>query len=297
MARRRLAGQRALVTGASSGIGRALALRLAAEGADLVVTARREERLRELAAEVEGAHGVAVSVEAIDLGAPGAAADLYARTEGAGVAVDVLVNNAGFGDYEQFVASPWERLSAMMTLNMTALTELTHRFAPRMVERGRGRVLNVASIAAFLPNPNFAVYAATKAYVRNLSEALDAELRPAGVRCMVLCPGGTRTEFLETAGQRERAGAGAVMMSAERCADIGVRAMLAGRRTVVPGWLNATGMSLLRLVPRALMPWVAAVSVGSAVAQIERPALPGPPGDDQVPSRDGGGDERDPSAD
>jgi short-subunit dehydrogenase len=270
-----LAGQRALVTGASSGIGKELARILAAEGANLVITARRAERLEALAAEIKQAHGVDVRVEALDLGDPAAPLQLFERTEGAGVAIDVLVNNAGFGDWRDFVDTPWERYQGMLQLNVTALTELTHRFLPAMIERKHGHVMNVASTGAYVPCPSFAVYAATKAYVRNMTEALDYELKGSGVRAISVCPGGTKTEFIEQAGQKLKGSAEPFMMTAERCAQIAVAKMLAGRRNVVTGFINWLSMLLLRFlpIPRSLYPWIAYKSMAANVDSAPVPAL------------------------
>ncbi|MBI2897827.1 MAG: SDR family oxidoreductase [Deltaproteobacteria bacterium] len=266
---RRLEGYRALVTGASSGIGASLARQLAARGCNLVLTARREDRLRQLADELGPKHGVDVRVVQGDLSQPGAATALFERTEGEGLAIDLLVNNAGLGAWRTFVAAPWEMHETEIRVNLVALTHLTSLFLPGMVERRRGHVMNVASIGAYTPCPNFAVYAATKAYVRNFTEALDHELRGSGVRAISICPGGTKTEFFMVSGQRIKASGDKMMMSAERCAAIAVRKMLAGRRNVVTGWLNALGMWLLRIVPRAWMPWVAERTLAMTV---ERPA-------------------------
>ncbi len=274
MANERLAGQRALVTGASSGIGREIAKILAGHGADLVLVARREERLRELADELRAAHGIEVRVEAADLSRPEAPAALFAATEGAGVAIDILINNAGLGVYEDFAWVEWERWAPVIQVNVTAVTELCHRFVPRMVTRGRGRVMNVGSISAFLPTPNFAVYGSTKAYLLTFSEALDYELRRTGVRVIGVHPGGTWTEFMDHANQKMKPMARMAMMSAERCAAIAVKKMLRGRRTVVTGFWNALGMWLLRFVPRALYPRLAGISMGMAV---EKASVAAPP--------------------
>ena len=277
MSKRRLAGQRALVTGASSGIGAEIARRLAAEGAHLVLTARRKDRLEALAAELQQAHGVQVQVEANDLAEPGAAKALFDATEGAGHAVDVLVNNAGFGQYEHFTEIAWERHASMIQVNVTALTELMHRFLPAMQSRRHGWVMNVASIGAYMPTPNFAAYTASKAYVRNLSEAVDYELRGSGVRVISVCPGGTRTEFLDQADQKLKSAGEAFMMSAERCADIAVRKMLAGRRNVVTGFMNALGMWLIRFVPRSWMPGIAGRAMSAGVDKVKALPPPAPP--------------------
>jgi uncharacterized protein len=274
----KLSGQRALVTGASSGIGKEIAKVLAEHGANLVLTARRKERLEDLAKQLRDAHGIEARVVTSDLTDPGAAARLFEETEGAGLAVDILVNNAGFGSWESFLDVPWDVYQRVIQVNMTALTELTFRFLPGMRERGHGHVMNVASMGAYLPCPNFAVYAATKAYVRNLTEAVDYEVKSSGVRCIAVCPGGTKTEFLETANQDLKAGAELFMMSAERCARIAVKKMLRGRRTVVTGFMNVLSVLLLRWLPRCLMPWFADVTMGGAVEKGDRPpgGLPAP---------------------
>ncbi len=190
----------------------------------------------------------------------------------------MLVNNAGFGAYDDFVAIPWERHAAMLQVNVVALSQLSHLFLPKMIERRCGHLMNVASIGAYLPCPTFGAYAASKAYVRNVTEAIDYELKGTGVRAISVCPGGTTTEFLDHANQQLKPGASAFMMTAERCARIAVRKMLAGRRNVITGFLNALSMWALRFVPRGLYAWLGAVSMGAAVEKKPRaPALPGPP--------------------
>lgn len=273
---KKLSGQRALVTGASSGIGLELARVLAEQGANLVLVARREDRLRSLADELHRKHGVEAVVLAADLMKPGAPAEVFAATEGRGLAVDVLINNAGFGDYATFVESPWETFSGMLQVNAVALTELTHRFLPAMVARRNGRVMNVASVGAYMPVPHFAVYAATKAYVRNFTEALDYELKGTGVRAICVNPGGTKTEFMDKANQEMKAGSDKFMMSAETCARIAVRKMLAGRRNVVTGLMNAFTVWIMRFLPRAFYPWLADVGMRQAVTKKELPARPAP---------------------
>ena len=276
MGKQRLSGQRALVTGASSGIGAELARRLAREGANLVITARREERLEALAAELREAHGVEVVVLASDLSDPAAPEALFQATEGSELAVDVLVNNAGFGAYLDFVDVDWSRYAGMIQLNITALTQLMHLFVPKMVERRHGYVMNVASTGAYLPCPTFAVYAATKAYVRNLSEAVGYELKGTGVKTISVNPGPTRTEFMDNANQKLKGLGEAGLMSAATCADIAVRKMLAGRRNVVTGLLNALSMWIMRFIPRAMYPWLADVFMSAGVESVKPAALPAP---------------------
>lgn len=278
MATKRLAGQRALVTGASSGIGAWLARVLAEQGANLVITARRKDRLEALASEIKAKHGVDVRVEDADLSRPGAAEGLFQRTEGAGVAIDVLVNNAGFGSYQKFVDTPWERLQEIIQVNAVTLTHLTRLFTPAMIERRHGHVMNVASIGAFIPTPYFGVYTATKAYVRDMTEALDFELAGTGVRACVVCPGGTATEFLDAADQKLKGGGEKYLMPAETCARIAVKKMLKGRRTIITGFMNALSMWALRFVPRAWLPRISTMGMSAAVEPPQSPpkALPGP---------------------
>lgn len=269
----RLSGQRALVTGASSGIGDAIARKLAREGAHLVLTARRGERLDALAEELRAQHGVTVETLPSDLEDPAAPQQLFDATEGAGKAVDVLINCAGFGVYDDFVTIPWARHAAMLQVNVVALTELTHLYANAMRGRQRGHIMNIASTGAFAPCPSFASYGASKAYVRNLTEALDYELRGTGVHAIAVSPGGTRTEFLERGGQVLKKSGEFAMMSAEACAHIAVEKMLRGRRGVVTGFMNALSVWLLRFVPRAWLPRVIELSMSSAVDKAS-PAAP-----------------------
>lgn len=261
----RLDGKRALVTGASSGIGARIATVLAERGTHLVLVARRRERLDALADDLRARFEVKVQVEVCDLAGPDAAENLFARTEGAGLPIDVLVNNAGGGTWEDFVKTPWDALEVQLRLNAVALTRLTHLFVPAMIERGHGHVMNIASIGAYTPTPRFAVYTATKAYVRHLSEALDEELKGSGVRVICINPGGTTTEFSERAGQKITAQGQLAMMSADRCARIAVDKMLAGRRNVVTGVLNSVSMWLLRFVPRVFYPALARFAMEIAV--------------------------------
>lgn len=258
-----IAGWRALVTGASSGIGLEIARALAARGANLVLVARRKERLDTLAAELRDGYEVEVEVRACDLADAEATEALLRDT--AELPIDILVNNAGLGRYDHLVNCEWGELHKQIEVNMTALTRLTHHYVPAMVERGRGHVMNVASIAAYVPTPNFAVYSATKAYVQHLSEALDHELSGTGVRVICVNPGGTKTEFMDQAQQTVKPGGDRLMMSAAQCAEIAVSKMLAGRRTVVTGLMNAVGMFLLRFVPRRAYPGLADRAMRQAV--------------------------------
>lgn len=258
-----LRGKTALVTGASSGLGEAFARKLAAWGANLVITARRKERLEALAAELEKEQRVKVTVVELDLADPSAPEKLFAATEDAGVAIDVLVNNAGGGIHRRFVDIPWDDTRKQLQLNLVSLTELTWRFARAMLGRDRGWILNVASIGAYTPTPTYATYAAGKAYVRDVTEAIAYELRETNVKVMSLCPGGTTTEFHLRSGHEIPEAFKSTFMSADECAQIGLDALFVGRRNVISGWVNKVGMWMLRFVPRRAMVHVAALSMGS----------------------------------
>lgn len=187
----------ALITGASAGIGEELARVHAEKGGDLILVARRKDRLESIAADLRTEHGVQVHAIAADLVKPNAAKKLMADVDALGMQVDVLINNAGFGGHGKFHESGLERDQRMMQLNMVALTELAYYFSQGMVERGAGKILNVGSTAGFLPGPLQAVYYASKAYVNSFSQAIANELQDTGVTVTVLCPGPVATEFQE----------------------------------------------------------------------------------------------------
>jgi short-subunit dehydrogenase len=243
----------ALITGASSGIGAAFARLLAKDKHDLVLVARRADRLEALRAEIEPAFGVKVLCVPADLNRPEAPAEIAAKVAEAGLQVDVLVNNAGLGKHGPFVAASWEADRSMIDLNITALTAMTRQFVPGMVERKQGGILNVASTASFQPIPFMGVYAATKAYVLSLSEALAEELAPHGVKVSCLCPGPTETEFTAVAEFKTDITEKAPMMSAEAVAAEGLAALRAGRAVQVPGVMNALTAMSPRFLPRGLV--------------------------------------------
>ncbi len=253
------AGKTALVTGASSGIGRELARAAAADGFDVVLVARNRGALEALAAELRAAHGVEARVLVADLAGPRAAAEIFAATEGAGVRVDALVNDAGVGWWGRFHELDPEGEMRTVRVNVAALTHLCALFLPAMVRRGSGRVLNVASTAGFQPGPMMATYYASKAYVLSLSEALAAELAGTGVTVTVLCPGPTRSDFQRRAGMEGiRLASGLpVMQSCATVARAGWRGMRRGRRVVVPGLLNKLLVQSVRLGSRRLVTAVA----------------------------------------
>jgi short-subunit dehydrogenase len=242
----------AVVTGASSGIGSDLARELARDGYDLVLVARRAEPMERLAEELK-AYGSSAIVIAADLSKPGAATSLAGELDSLGLAVDVLINNAGVGGHGRFDCTDFVRLGEMLQLNVVALTELTRLLLPGMVARRRGRVMLVASTAAFQPGPQMAVYCATKAYVLSFGEAIAYELKGTGVTITTLCPGATATEFSRAAGVDAvplfRSTLNPVM-SAARVASIGYAALKKGRRVVVSGLLNKLFAASGRFAPR-----------------------------------------------
>ena len=259
-----LAGKRALVTGASSGIGAAIARELAALGVDLVVTGRRRDALDAVAAECT-ARGVRVDAIASDLGRPGAASTLWAAAR-AGGAIDILINNAGFGYFRPFGAAEWERDAELLQVNVTALVELSRRFVDDRATgfaHDRAYLVNIASIAAYQSVPHMAVYASSKAFVRNFTEALHDELRGTPITATCVCPGGTRTGFHDAAGAGNYSWlANATMMSAEAVARSAVRAMRRGKRNVVPGLTNKLACWSVRLVSRRLASWMSTRVLG-----------------------------------
>lgn len=239
-----------LITGASSGIGLELARCFAAAKSNLVLVARREEKLRELARELQANHGVQVHVIVKDLAESSASREVVEQIDAAGIAIDVLVNNAGFGERGPFVELGLQRQMNMLQVNVQSLTELTRRFLPGMIARRRGGVLNVASTAGFQPGPWLTIYYATKAYVLHFSEGLAEELLGTGVSTTCLCPGATATEF----GQQSHSDSALLFrlgtMSAERVARNGYRGFRKRRVIVVPG-LGPKLLTLgVRLTPR-----------------------------------------------
>ena len=249
-------GRTALITGASSGIGEELARCFANGGFELVLVARSADKLLALAEELQAAHGVAVRVQPTDLSLPGAAAALAAALKRRHVTVDVLVNNAGVLEQGAFRDIDAARHQQLIDLNVSGLTAMLAQFVPGMCERGWGRVLNVASIAAFQPVPTLATYAATKAYVLSLTEALSEELKGSGVSLTALCPGITATQMVRraTAANDKLGKLPAFMIgAAAEVAAEGYRACLNGEVIRVPGVLNLAGTLAARATPKWLL--------------------------------------------
>lgn len=261
---------RAVITGASSGLGEEYARQLAARGADLVIVARRVERLQKLAEELAVRHGVKLEVLQLDLTEPGAARQLFEAATAQGREVTMLINNAGIGPFARFLDEQLEKHLAAIELNVVALTELCHHFGRHMQAHGRrSYIKNVGSIASYQGVPNFAVYSGTKFYVRVFSEVLARELRGSRITVTCLCPGGTHTEFSEANGQVLKASAQSMMMSASVVVALGIRGMLAGRAIVVPGFINKLACFFPRLFPSGLALTLAQIAM-------ERSASPAP---------------------
>jgi short-subunit dehydrogenase len=244
----------ALITGASGGIGEALARLIAAGGANVVLLARSADRLAALADELSGRARITSTVIAQDLAAPDAADAIVRQLAEKQITVDILVNNAGFGTYGFFAATSADEDARLLQVNVVALTMLTKKLLPGMIERRRGRVLNVASTAAFQPGPLMAVYYASKAYVLSLSEALSNETSGTGVTVTCLCPGPTETRFQDRARMRQsRLFSVLRPANAADVAQAGYDGMMAGDAIVIPGLGNKIGAQVMRVMPRALV--------------------------------------------
>jgi len=256
-------GKIALVTGASAGLGTELARCFAKDGHDLVLVARRKDRLLALARELESAHGIKAHVVAADLAVQGAGANVFAEVTAKGLEIEYLVNNAGLGSSGAFVELPPERELEQIQVNVVALAQLTRLFLPKMVARKSGRILNLGSTAGFQPGPYMATYYATKAFVSSFSEALAHELRRTGVTVTVSCPGPVATEFGALAGNEEsRLFKTSKVYTAEEIAKEAYDAMMAGKVMIVHGLKYKMLVQGLRFAPRA--------AVRSAAAKMNR---------------------------
>ncbi len=225
---------------------------LATKGHNLVLVARRVEPMQALAVELKNRHGVQVKVIGMDLARADVGAELLAQLDADGIAVDTLINNAGYGVFGEFVEQPLKRTLDMLQLNMVTLTELTHVFGSTMARRGAGQIVLVASIGGYQATPTYAAYSASKAYVLLFGEALHEELRGRGVTVTVLSPGITATEFLKVSGQKATLYQRLVMMRSRPVVRIGLRALERGRASIVPGCLNAVTAWSNRFMPRSL---------------------------------------------
>jgi hypothetical protein len=247
----------AVITGASAGLGAEYARLFAADGHHVALIARREDRLRDLAAEITSAYGIEVHLIAQDIGTPEGCAKVHESVKKWGRPVGSLVNNAGFGNNGLFWENDLAKELGQIRVNVAALTELTHRFLPGMIAAGRGRVLNIASMAGFLPGPYMATYFATKAYVISFTEALAYELRGTGVTATVHCPGPTATEFASVAGV-EGSRLFDKTAQARACARHGYAAMRSGRPVVIHGFFNTLQALSARVSPHSIAIAIAA---------------------------------------
>ena len=244
----------ALITGASAGIGAAFARHLASEGYALLLVARRLDRLKQLANELTAQHGVRCDVFAADLNDPAAPEEIVAFAQSQGIAIDVLINNAGLSGKTAFADTPWPKLAAEIQLMVTALTELCHRVLPGMQERRWGRIVNLSSLAAFSPPGASLLYTGIKSYVLNISQSLDMELKPQGIHVTALCPGFTRSEFHDTMGTRDAANKLPAMLwqEADDVVREGWQAVMKGKPVCVPGVINKVVASSVRPLPVSL---------------------------------------------
>ncbi len=245
--------QYALVTGASSGIGVEFARQLAQQGFSLILVARRKERLEELKAEIEGENKVEVIVIPLDLSKKDSATELHQATTTRNIAPQILINNAAYGIQGKFLEMDLGRVDNMFALNMYTLTAMTQLYAKDMLAAGSGRIMNVASAAAFLPSPYVASYAATKSYVGSFTEALRYEMKGSGVSVTAFYPGITTTEFNAVADAKTPKAMDMSILSAQAVAKIGLKAMFKGKRAKVPGFINQVNAFLSTRMPRGFI--------------------------------------------
>lgn len=240
-----------LITGASSGIGYEFAKVCAEHKYDLVLVARRKVQLEKIKEDFEHAFEIAVTVLPFDLANPSAPDEIFNFLNRKGITVDILFNNAGFGDFGPFADADWKKLSDMIQVNIAAVTYLTKLFLPGMIKRRQGKILNIASTAAFGPGPLMAVYYATKGFVLSFTEALAKELQGTGVTCTVLCPGPTATGFQALAGSKQsRLVSGKKLPTARQVAEFGFDAIFKGKVVAIPGVINSLLVQLPRFLPR-----------------------------------------------
>jgi short-subunit dehydrogenase len=253
----------ALITGASSGIGEAFARVLASKGSDLILVARSEDKLRALARQLNELYARRVEVVTADLGLAGSAAKVHAAAEALGMPVDLLINNAGFGTVGSFVKQDAERERQEILLNAAAVVDLSHAFLPAMLERGRGGIINIASMAAFQPLPYMSVYAATKAFVLSFSQGLRGEVRNKGVKVLAVCPGPVDTPFFEATGSAglRKTVPKATMVTADDVVSTALRALKSGRSVAVPGVAFKLVAAGSKLVPRDLLAAMTAMAM------------------------------------
>ena len=244
----------ALITGASNGIGLELAKIHASKGDNLVLVARNKTKLDELKAELEQQFKIKVYCIGKDLSAPNAALEVFSETQQEKIQVDHLINNAGFGDFGMFVETDWNKELQMINLNITTLTHFTKLYLKEMVNRKSGKIMNVASTAAFQSGPTMAVYYATKAYVLSFSEAVANEVSDKGVTITILCPGATESGFQAAAAMEESALVkGKKLPTSKEVADYGYKAMMSGKTVAIHGLMNYIMANSVRFIPRSIV--------------------------------------------
>jgi short-subunit dehydrogenase len=246
----------ALITGASGGIGKDISDLFAADNINLVLVARNQPKLESIKNLYESKYGIKVEVFASDLSDRLSPGKIYDSTKNNSININYLVNNAGFGDYGEFITTDYSVYEKMIELNILSLTHLTHLYLKGMVERKEGKILNIASTAAFQPIPMLNVYSSTKSFVLNFGEALNNELRGTGVSVTVLCPGGTKTNFHNAAGFNIEKGKKNYLMDSKKVAKIGYTAMMNGKCLIIPGLLNKILTFSVRFAPRFLIPGI-----------------------------------------
>lgn len=263
-----LQGHRALVTGASSGIGEEFAIQLAMAGADLVLAARRIDRLEKLAHDLRAKYQIQVECISVDLSKSGSVEKLFNEST-KNSPITFLVNNAGIGPWAPFLDLPWDNHAQTLQVNTMAASELLHRFTQHMQgHHKKSFIINVASIAAFVPVHGFAIYAATKVHLRYLTEVLAHELKDSNIQISCLCPGGTRTEFLAGAGQELTKDGERFMMTAKDVARIGLKGALQGKTIVVPGFLNWLSCLAGKIIPGQLFIAISSSAMNKGVKRV-----------------------------
>ncbi len=244
----------ALITGASSGIGLELAKIHASKGGDLVLIARSEKKLKELKIYIENAYSTEVVIITKDLSENNAARAIYNFTQEQNINIEYLINNAGFGDFGDFANTDWNKEAKMIDLNIKALTQFTKLYLQLMIAKGQGRIMNVASAAAFQPGPGMAVYYATKAYVLHFTEAVNEEVKKSGVKLTALCPGATESGFKDAASLEDsKLFKNKKIPSSKKVAEYGYKAMLKGKPVAIHGFMNSIMVTSIRFTPRKLV--------------------------------------------
>ena len=269
----RMNGHLSLITGASSGIGEQFARQLAEMGPNLILAARRVDRLETLATELKKKFGISVTCIPIDLSVPRSAQSLFNLATAKGEKITCLINNAGLGKYGSFIDFPYEDHHSTIQVNVVSPTELTYLFVKHMLAHGKkSYMVQVASLAAFQPVGFFSIYSATKGYLRYFSETLAFELKDTPIQMMCLCPGGTYTEFFEHSGQKITQSGQSTMMSAQEVVQSSLTALFAGKTVFVPGWINKLACFLPRFIPRKLGLYLAFKTMNRAVERVNVPA-------------------------